>query len=148
MQHAEETPLLVRLSTCPNCESSVPNEPSPKEFAEMTNDGRVRLIKALKVSYWKQFEHGMLSREAVQALINLADTAMDEEEGYKRIFLFVCFLISLDGFHVRLFILILLRLFPPFRHLSKKGRLLSLSSFAFDVTYLRPIQTKKLVSLV
>lgn len=52
----------------------------------MTNDGRVRLIKALKVSYWKQFEHGMLSREAVQALINLADTAMDEEEGYKQSF--------------------------------------------------------------
>ena len=49
----------------------------------MANDGRVRLIKALKVSYWKQFEHGMLSREAVQALINLADTAMDEEERYK-----------------------------------------------------------------
>lgn len=48
----------------------------------MANDGRVRLIKALKVSYWKQFEHGMLSREAVQALINLADTAMDEEERY------------------------------------------------------------------
>lgn len=98
MQHAEETPLLVRLSTCPNCESSVPNEPSPKEFAEMTNDGRVRLIKALKVSYWKQFEHGMLSREAVQALINLADTAMDEEEGYIRLCLF--FKISLDGLHV------------------------------------------------
>ncbi|XP_015758289.1 PREDICTED: sodium/hydrogen exchanger 10-like, partial [Acropora digitifera] len=81
-EHAEETPLLVRLSTCPNCEASVPNEPSPKEFAEMANDGRVRLIKALKVSYWKQFEHGMLSREAVQALINLADTAMDEEESF------------------------------------------------------------------
>ena len=49
----------------------------------MANDGRVRLIKALKVSYWKQFEHGMLSREAVQALINLADTAMDEEGRWK-----------------------------------------------------------------
>jgi len=70
----------------------VPNEPSPKEFAEMTNDGRVRLIKALKVSYWKQFEHGMLSREAVQALINLADAAMDEEEGYKESFPFFSYL--------------------------------------------------------
>lgn len=49
----------------------------------MANDGRVRLIKALKVSFWKQFEHGMLSREAVQTLINLADTAMDEEGRYK-----------------------------------------------------------------
>ena len=72
---------MVCLSTCPNCESSVLNELSPKELAEMTNDGRVRLIKALKVSYWMQCEHGMLSREAVQALINLADTAMDEEDG-------------------------------------------------------------------
>lgn len=80
---------MLRHSTCPNCDTSVPNEPSPKEFAEMTNDGRVRLIKALKVSYWKQFEHGMLSREAVQALINLADTAMDEEEGYKQIYSFI-----------------------------------------------------------
>jgi len=83
-QQAVENQLLVRLSTCPNCESSVPNEPSAKEFAEMANDGRVRLIKALKVSYWKQFEHGMLSREAVQALINLADTTMDEQERYKQ----------------------------------------------------------------
>lgn len=49
----------------------------------MADDGRVRLLKALKVSYWKQFEHGMLSREAVQALINLADTAMDDEDRYK-----------------------------------------------------------------
>lgn len=49
----------------------------------MANDGRVRLIKALKVSYWKQFEHGMLSREAIQTLTNLADTAMDDEGRYK-----------------------------------------------------------------
>ena len=49
----------------------------------MADDGRVRLLKALKVSYWKQFEHGMLSREAVQALTNLADTAMDDEDRYK-----------------------------------------------------------------
>lgn len=78
----------------------------------MTNDGRVRLIKALKVSYWKQFEHGMLSREAVQALINMADTAMDEEEGYKRSYidkilvvafcLFQKLLLVMDGLHVRL----------------------------------------------
>ncbi|XP_048585520.1 sodium/hydrogen exchanger 10 isoform X2 [Nematostella vectensis] len=73
-----ETPTLIRHSTCPNCEASVPNEPSPKEFAEMADDGRVRMIKAQKVSFWKQFEHGMLSREAVQALTHLADEASDE----------------------------------------------------------------------
>lgn len=72
--------MLVRHSTCPNCEASVPNEPSPKEFAEMAEDGRIRMIKAQKVSYWKQFEHGMLSREAVQSLSNLADTVSDIPE--------------------------------------------------------------------
>ena len=73
--------MLIRHSLCPNCDTSVPNEPSAKEFSEMANDGRIRLIKAQKVSYWKQFEHGMLSREAVQALTAMGDSAMDEEGG-------------------------------------------------------------------
>ena len=58
----------------------MPNEPSAKEFKEMSNDGRIRVIKAQKISYWKQFEHGMLSREAVQVLTALADGSMDEPD--------------------------------------------------------------------
>lgn len=48
----------------------------------MTEEGRVRMIKAEKVSYWKQFEHGMLSRDAVQTLMTTADTTMDTKDRY------------------------------------------------------------------
>ena len=40
------------------------------------------MIKAEKISYWRQFEQGMLSREAVRVLINLADTVMDTPDRY------------------------------------------------------------------
>lgn len=50
----------------------------------MTEEGRVRMIKAEKVSYWKQFEHGMLSRDAVQTLMTTADTTMDTKDRYMR----------------------------------------------------------------
>ncbi|XP_028411372.1 sodium/hydrogen exchanger 10-like isoform X2 [Dendronephthya gigantea] len=76
----EQQLVVIRHSTCPSCSSNVPNQPSPKEFAEMTEEGRLRMIKAQKVSYWKQFEHGMLSRDAVQALMATADTAMDTQD--------------------------------------------------------------------
>lgn len=46
----------------------------------MNEEGRLRMIKAQKVSYWKQFEHGMLSRDAVQTLMTTADTAMDTRD--------------------------------------------------------------------
>ena len=48
----------------------------------MTEEGRIRMIKAQKVSYWKQFEHGMLSRDAVQILMTTADTTMDIKDRY------------------------------------------------------------------
>lgn len=48
----------------------------------MTEEGRVRMIKAEKVSYWKQFEHGMLSRDAVQTLMTTADTTIDTKDRY------------------------------------------------------------------
>lgn len=38
-----------RTSLCPKCRSAVPNEPSPKEWSEMRNEARLRLLKAEKV---------------------------------------------------------------------------------------------------
>ena len=34
------------------------------------------------MSYWKQFEHGMLSREAVRVLVGYTETAADQIEGF------------------------------------------------------------------
>ena len=67
-------------SHCPRCEIDVPRVPHPKELMELAEEVRHRMIKAEKTSYWRQFEHGMLGRDAVLVLINLADSVMDTPE--------------------------------------------------------------------
>lgn len=64
-------------SHCPDCKASVPHVPNTKEFAELAEDMRLRIIRAEKTSYWKQFEEGLLDRVAVLALHNVADTVTD-----------------------------------------------------------------------
>ncbi|CAH1803170.1 unnamed protein product [Owenia fusiformis] len=73
----ENLTYLQRTSTCEYCEHEVQNLPSPAEFKEMENEARLRVLKAQKIAYWKQFEHGMLSREAVRKLVDAAETASD-----------------------------------------------------------------------
>lgn len=69
-------------SNCPTCEAAVPRAAHPKELAELTEEVRQRMLKAEKTSYWRQFEQGMLGRQAVLALINLTDVAMDTPDRY------------------------------------------------------------------
>jgi len=38
-----------RVSVCPNCNTEVPNEPSPRELNDMRHEARLRLLKAQKV---------------------------------------------------------------------------------------------------
>lgn len=73
---------LTEMNRCPECEAVVPTQHSPKEFADMSEDGRVAVLKAQKMSFWKQFERGVLSSEAVNVLVNLADTCLDEKDRY------------------------------------------------------------------
>ena len=65
---------------CPKCEAQVPRIPHPRELAELAEEVRQRMIKAERTSYWRQFEQGMLGRDAVLVLINIADTVMDTPE--------------------------------------------------------------------
>lgn len=65
---------------CPKCEAQVPRIPHPRELAELAEEVRQRMIKAERTSYWRQFEQGMLGRDAVLVLIHLADTVMDTPE--------------------------------------------------------------------
>jgi len=76
----EHSTYLLRYSNCPECEAAVPNLPSPKEFAEMAEDGRITVLKAQKISFWRQFERGVLSSDAVNVLVNLADTCLDVKD--------------------------------------------------------------------
>ncbi|XP_041472513.1 sodium/hydrogen exchanger 10-like [Lytechinus variegatus] len=71
-----------RKSVCPGCKAMVPNEPSHKEFADMMEEARLRMLKAEKISYWKQFEHGMLAREAVRLLVQHAEVAADQKDQF------------------------------------------------------------------
>ncbi|XP_057290115.1 sodium/hydrogen exchanger 10-like [Hydractinia symbiolongicarpus] len=73
-------PYLLRYSTCPECETKVVNVPSPKEFSEMAEAGRIGMLKAQKMSFWRQFERGVLSSDAVNVLVNLADTCLDVKD--------------------------------------------------------------------
>ena len=67
-------------SKCPECSFMVPNQPTAKEFAAMAEEGRIAIVKAEKISVWKQYERGMLASDAVQILVNLADTCLDEKD--------------------------------------------------------------------
>jgi hypothetical protein len=60
----------------------VPRVPNTKEFAELAENMRVRIIRAEKTSYRKQFEEGMLDRVAVLALNSVADTVTDIPHKY------------------------------------------------------------------
>ncbi|XP_030844648.1 sperm-specific sodium proton exchanger isoform X1 [Strongylocentrotus purpuratus] len=79
---ADELTLGERKSVCPGCKAMVPNEPSPREFADMMEEARLRMLKAEKISYWKQFEHGMLAREALRLLVQHAEVAADEKDQF------------------------------------------------------------------
>lgn len=44
----------------------------------MTEEARLRVLKALKVSFWRQFEQGVLIESAVQILVNVTAAAEDK----------------------------------------------------------------------
>lgn len=67
---------------CPQCEIDIPRVLNAMELEELAEEIRHMMIKSEKISYWKQFEHGVLSREAVRVLINLADTVLDTPDRY------------------------------------------------------------------
>ncbi|XP_064602724.1 LOW QUALITY PROTEIN: sperm-specific sodium:proton exchanger-like [Liolophura sinensis] len=66
-------------STCPECKTSLPPNPTPKELKEMKREATLRMLKAEKMSYRRQFLNGMLSREAVRKLKECAEVAQDKD---------------------------------------------------------------------
>ena len=63
---------------CEECDHVMVNEPSKEEYREMTEEARLRCLKALKVSFWRQYEQGVLTDLAVQILRNAASAAEDK----------------------------------------------------------------------
>jgi len=66
------------VTVCPNCDETIKVDPGPEEYREKVEEARLRLLKALKVSCWRQFESGTLTEEAVQALVGIFETIEDK----------------------------------------------------------------------
>ncbi|KAJ8710687.1 hypothetical protein PYW08_009202 [Mythimna loreyi] len=77
----DDTYMGYHYTTCPDCEREIPNEPTKKEFAEMTKEANQRVLKALKISYWRQYEHGKISKDGVRMLVQAVEVAADSDDG-------------------------------------------------------------------
>nr|XP_032523998.1 sodium/hydrogen exchanger 10-like isoform X1 [Danaus plexippus plexippus] len=77
----DETYMGYHYTTCPDCEREIPNEPTKKEFAEMMREANQRVLKAMKISYWRQYEHGKISKDGVRTLVQAVEVAADAEDG-------------------------------------------------------------------
>ncbi|KAL3276419.1 hypothetical protein HHI36_011804 [Cryptolaemus montrouzieri] len=75
----------LRGSICPDCHKEVANQPTQREIEEMKREARMRVLKAKKISYARQYESGMLSKEAIAALTHAVETAQNNEDNYLRI---------------------------------------------------------------
>ncbi|XP_060556352.1 sodium/hydrogen exchanger 10-like isoform X2 [Ruditapes philippinarum] len=75
-----EDSLDIKQNTCcSECEAQLPPQYSRKELRDMTNEAILRMLKAEKMSYWRQFEHGMLSRDATRKLQECTEIASDHK---------------------------------------------------------------------
>ncbi|XP_072948240.1 sperm-specific sodium:proton exchanger [Epargyreus clarus] len=77
----DDTYMGYRYTTCPDCEREILNEPTKKEFAEMMREANQRVLKAMKISYWRQYEHGKISKEGVRTLVQAVEVAADSDNG-------------------------------------------------------------------
>uniref|UniRef100_W5M3J2 Solute carrier family 9 member C1 n=1 Tax=Lepisosteus oculatus TaxID=7918 RepID=W5M3J2_LEPOC len=60
-----------------NCEKNIPCDPSSREMEDMMEEARMRILKAQKTSYWRQYSSGMLNREAARTLISTTESITD-----------------------------------------------------------------------
>ncbi|KAJ3648598.1 hypothetical protein Zmor_020391 [Zophobas morio] len=81
-ENEEEADMFLgyRFTYCPDCQKHIPNEPSPKEFREMTKEARRRVLKLKKTIYSRQYENALLTRDGVRTLHQAVEIALDTEE--------------------------------------------------------------------
>ncbi|XP_062306835.1 sodium/hydrogen exchanger 10-like isoform X2 [Osmerus eperlanus] len=75
----EEFSPMSRMTTCPDCDRTIPYIPAPRETEDMMEEARIRILKAQKMSYWKQYSSGMLNRQAARTLINTVENVTDQK---------------------------------------------------------------------
>ncbi|XP_059832354.1 low-affinity Na(+)/H(+) antiporter NhaS1-like [Hypanus sabinus] len=108
--HVDEILPSAKAFRCPDCEKNIPWEPSPREIDDMMEEARVRLLKAQKTSYWRQYSTGMLNRQAARTLISITENMIDSGRG--RISKYCHRMVYNSAFECFIYLVILINIFP------------------------------------
>lgn len=84
LEKSKKPPLLEGLpkeptATCPDCDIKIPAEPGGEEMRELTEEARLRLLKALRVSCWAQYDSGLLTDQSVRILNDRLESLEDRK---------------------------------------------------------------------
>merc|ERR1719204_1091136 len=77
--------FLDRKTTCPDCNTKVPNNPSSSETSDMVEESRHRLLRLEGVSYLTQYEDGRIQQRTTHELHSRTEELAEVEEGYTSI---------------------------------------------------------------
>ncbi|XP_044264248.1 sodium/hydrogen exchanger 10-like [Tribolium madens] len=69
-----------RYTYCPECKKDVEEQPTTKEMKEIMKEAQMRVLKAKKISYARQFEKGMVSKQGMRLLSQGLELQMDTGE--------------------------------------------------------------------
>ncbi|XP_063905623.1 sodium/hydrogen exchanger 10-like isoform X3 [Zophobas morio] len=72
--------LGYRFTWCGDCKKDILQEPSQKEMQEMMKEATMRILKARRMCYSRQYENGMMTKEGIRILSRNAELAMDSAE--------------------------------------------------------------------
>ena len=72
----------VNFSICTECDVKIRHKPTEKEFSQMMEDGRTAVLKGQKMSFWRQYDRGVLTSEAVNVLVSLCETCHDTKRRF------------------------------------------------------------------
>lgn len=64
---------------CPDCQKTVPTELTMSELKDSRREAKLRVLKLKKIACAKQYEAGMMSKEAKRFLQQAVDAAFDSE---------------------------------------------------------------------
>lgn len=70
------------VTACNNCDSKVPVPLTKAELSEFFDESRNRVFKAFKISLWKQFDSGLLSKPALRFLDDMCDQTLDVRDKF------------------------------------------------------------------
>lgn len=81
--HTLKPPQPVKDNTtiCYHCANIVENEPTVAEYRQLADEARLRAIKTMISHYKQMFEEGLLTEEATQELLAIAENAEDKYLG-------------------------------------------------------------------